>query len=120
MLRTITDPYVSSGINTLIEDEFENVRKLAVYNQDDALREYVLPKDSVVAIKEPYYKFNGQDDCVVRVDHPSDLHVLVGLESIVPSQFKESLNGKQPSTKQWKAAGDKKFLAKDYLATISW
>ncbi|KUI64225.1 N-lysine methyltransferase SMYD2-A [Cytospora mali] len=48
----------------------------------------ILPKDAVLAIKEPYYKSGTVDGCgLVRVDHPSDLILLKPGHGLIPSSW---------------------------------
>ncbi|KAK8034548.1 hypothetical protein PG993_009543 [Apiospora rasikravindrae] len=76
VLRTITEHYPGAGVVAIVEDETGDANKLAIYNQDEASTLSVLPEGSVVAVKEPYYQFNGDGDFMICVDHPSDIVLL--------------------------------------------
>jgi hypothetical protein len=120
--KTITDPYQSVEIVTLIEEENGNVAKLVLGFQDDgsSISGSSLPINSTVAIKEPYCKFNGEDDYVIRVDHPSDIAVLRGDDPAVSLIMQFVAEGKEVTPMQWKSAGDKAYLEKNYASAIEW
>jgi hypothetical protein len=77
-LTAKTIPYHSTEVVTIIEEENGNVAKLVIGFQDNSLSTFgsSLPINSTVTVKEPYCKFNGEGDHVIRVDHPSDIAVL--------------------------------------------
>ncbi len=77
VVRTIAPPYRGAGTVTVVEDEYGNADKLAIYNQSEASILSNLPEGCIVAVKEPYYQHNGDDsDYMICVDHPSDVIML--------------------------------------------
>lgn len=120
--KTITAPYQSTDVITLIEDENGNVARLVLGFQDDSLSISgpTLPINSTVAIKEPYCKFRGDGDYIVRVDHPSDIAILRGDDAAVKLIMQFVAEGKEVTAVQWKAAGDKAYLEKNYTSAIEW
>jgi hypothetical protein len=90
--KTITPPYQSTDVVTIIEGENGTVARLALGFQDDSLSISgpTLPINSTVAIKEPYCKFSGEGDYVIPVDHPSDIAVLRGDDPAVILKGKKS------------------------------
>lgn len=78
--KTITPPYQSTDVVTIIEEENGTVARLVLGFQDDSLSISgpTLPINSTVAIKEPYCKFSGEGDYIIRLDHPSDIANLRG------------------------------------------
>lgn len=120
--KTITHPYESSDVITIIEEENGNVARLVIGFQDDSLfiSVPILPINSTVAIKEPYCKFTGDGDYVIRVDHPSDIAVLRGDDPAVVLIMQFVAEGKEVTAMQWKDAGDKAYLEKNYSSAIEW
>ncbi|KAK8037995.1 hypothetical protein PG994_014762 [Apiospora phragmitis] len=114
VLRTITEHYPGAGIVAIVEDEMGDADKLAIYNQNEASTLSVLPEGSVVAIKEPYYQFNGDEDFMICVDHPSDIVMLDGRHSLVPECFrrKNERDGEEASS-VWVGKGDKSFIGRE-------
>lgn len=120
--KTITPPYESTESVTIIEEENGNVAKLVLGFQDESSdgRGSSLPINSTVAVKEPYCKFNGEGDYVIRVDHPSDIAVLRGDDPAVSLIMQFVSEGKEVTPMQWKVAGDKAYLEKNYASAIEW
>ncbi|ROT36165.1 TPR domain-containing protein [Sodiomyces alkalinus F11] len=113
VVRTITPPYQGAGTVAIVEDEFGNTEKLALYNQGDSSVLNAVPEGSVVLVKEPYYKFSGDHDFMVCVDHPSDAILLrqgPG-DEFIPESFRTG----EPLTSaaDWRDAGDQAFMARD-------
>jgi hypothetical protein len=120
--KTITPPYQSTEVVTIIEEENGNVAQLVLGFQDDSLSISgpILPVNSTVAIKEPYCKFTSKGDYVIRVDHPSDIAVLRGDDPAVVLIMQFVAEGKEVTAMQWKSAGDKAYLEKNYASAIEW
>ena len=102
--KTITPPYQSTDVVTIIEEENGTVARLALGFQDDSLSISgpTLPINSTVAIKEPYCKFSGEGDYVIRVDHPSDIAVLRGDGPAVILIMQFVTERKEVTATQWK------------------
>lgn len=122
--KTITHPYQLAELVTIIEEENGNVAKLVLGFQEDSPSTSTsgssLPINSTVAIKEPYCKFNGEGDYVIRVDHPSDIAVLRGGDPAVSLIMQFVAEGKEVTPMQWKSGGDKAYLEKNYASAIEW
>ncbi|OQO00886.1 hypothetical protein B0A48_13573 [Cryoendolithus antarcticus] len=74
-----------TAVQTGIEDEHDRVERLAVCNTDLGISpSQTLPRGSVLAIKEPYYKATSDGGVIVRVDHPSDFLILNEYDPIIP------------------------------------
>lgn len=117
--RTITPPYLSTEVITIIE-EGGNIAKLELCFQNPSSPDSDLPQNSTVAIKEPYYKYNGDGDYVIRVDHPSDIAVLRGDDPAVSMIMDVVSKTKTITPSEWKNAGDKAYLEKSYSSAIEW
>jgi hypothetical protein len=120
--KTITFPHQFAEVVTIIEDENGNVARLVIGFQDDSLSISgpILPINSTVAIKEPYCKFIGEGNYVIRVDHPSDIAVLRGDDPALVLIMQFVAEGKEVTPLQWKSAGDKAYLEKRYSSAIEW
>lgn len=69
-----------------VEDENGNVDRVALYNFPiNKSIDRILPKNTIVAIKEPYYTSIMDGGVLIRVDHPSDLIQLRSYSSFIPS-----------------------------------
>jgi hypothetical protein len=119
IVKAISPPYVSAGAVSLVEDQFGNVDKLAIYNQPDSSILSGVPEGCIIAVKEPYYKYNGSEsDYMICVDHPSDVMLLRFDDPIVPEPLQ--LGPLLKSGDEWKSAGDKAFIEKEYTTAIFW
>ncbi|OLN83404.1 putative protein lysine methyltransferase SET5 [Colletotrichum chlorophyti] len=118
-LRVIAPPYKGAGTITLVEDEHGDVDKLILYNQGNSTILQSVPEGSVVIIKEPYYKFSGDDDFMLCVDHPSDILLLrQGVDdSLIPEPFRQSQLSSVAS--DWSEAGDKAFISRDLPLAVA-
>jgi hypothetical protein len=118
-LRVISPPYVGAGAISLVEDQFNNTDKLAVYNHGDSSILSAVPEGCVVAVKEPYYKQTGEDsDYMICVDHPSDVILLRFTDPLLPESMR--LGPLLKSAEDWRSAGDKAFIERDYPTAAFW
>lgn len=102
-----------------MEDEHGNVDKLAIYNHSDTSILSNLPEECIVAVKEPYYRFNGdgKDDYMICVDHPGDVLLLRFNDPIIPRPLRRESHR---AAKEWKKSGDQAFLQKDLATALFW
>lgn len=121
ILRSITKHYPGAGTVAIVEDEAGDAEKLAIYNQSEASALSALPKGSVVAVKEPYYQFNGDGDFMICVDHPSDIVLLDDGHPLVPECFREASEGNSEETPAtWMGKGDKSFIGGSFPKAVRW
>ncbi|UJR24077.1 hypothetical protein I4U23_027045 [Adineta vaga] len=74
LLRTIIQPKKIVEIKTIVEDPEGNVEVFELYNQNpDRSHKDVIPNDSIIILKEPYYKISPGGGTALRCDHPTDL-----------------------------------------------
>jgi hypothetical protein len=118
IVKTIASPYPGAGIITIVEDETGYAERLAIYNQGMASILASVPCGCVLAIKEPYYKFNGDNDFMISVDHPSDVILLEAGDPMVPQAFQEAAIAR--SSSQWVSEGDAAFIARNLPEAIRW
>jgi len=118
--RTITPPYLTAQVITIIEEDGGGVAKLEICFQDPSLPDSDLPLNSTVAIKEPYFMCNGTGDYAIHVDHPSDIAILRGDDPAVSMIMEVVSKSKEITAPEWKRAGDKAYLEKNYFSAIEW
>ncbi|TPX16043.1 uncharacterized protein E0L32_000377 [Thyridium curvatum] len=119
IVRTIAPPYRGAGAVTVVEDEHGNVDKLAIYNLSETSLLSNPPEGCILAVKEPYYKLNGENDFMICVDHPSDVLLLRFSDPIIPEILRrgvEEAMAKPPD--EWKAAGDAAFIQRDFPTAV--
>ncbi|KAH7382969.1 hypothetical protein BKA64DRAFT_173875 [Cadophora sp. MPI-SDFR-AT-0126] len=118
--RTIVRPYHCSEVITIIEGDDGDVAKLVLGFEDSLYcgSQYSLPINSTVAIKEPYCKYNGEGDFVIRVDHPSDIAVLRGDDPTMSMIMQFASGSVEITPAQWRNAGDKAYLKKKYSSAV--
>ena len=87
LCRTIEDPFCATTLTTLVEDEageIENVSVQCFVHNYDIDTKVLLPRHSVLIIKEPHLKqspnANEINDFCIRVESPSDIIILTDLD----------------------------------------
>ncbi|KAL2199451.1 hypothetical protein P885DRAFT_31246 [Corynascus similis CBS 632.67] len=117
IVKAISAPYVGAGAVSIVEDEFGNADRLAIYNQADSSILSGAPEGCVVAVKEPFYKNNGApNDFMICVDHPSDVVLLRFTDPIIPEPLR--LGPLLKTAEEWKNAGDRAFIEKDFPTSV--
>ncbi|KAK4129149.1 hypothetical protein N657DRAFT_586828 [Parathielavia appendiculata] len=117
IVKAASQPFLGAGAVSIVEDEFGNADKLAIYNQADSSILSGVPEGCVVAVKEPYYKNNGADeDFMICVDHPSDVILLRFTDPIIPEPLR--LGPLLQTAEDWKNAADRAFLEKDFPTAV--
>ena len=74
----------------------------------------LLPKGTVMAIKEPFYQAYNNDACI-RVDHPSDIVFLDLGHAMYPKAWKTIEAGSQKTALDWKLEGNAALGRKEYV-----
>ncbi len=119
IVKAASPPFVGAGAVSIVEDEFGNAEKLAIYNQADSSILSGVPEGCVIAVKEPYYKNNGaEDDFMICVDHPSDVILLRFTDPIIPETLR--LGPLLQTAEDWKNAADRAFIEKDFPTAVFW
>ncbi|KAI0129664.1 TPR domain-containing protein [Xylariales sp. AK1849] len=121
ILKTVTLPYHGAGIVVVVEDETGAADKLAIYNQGEASLLSSPPLGSVVAIREPYYKFNGDSDFMLCVDHPSDIILVEPADPLFPLSFQQTIHMIAPETcLRCSTEGDNAFIVRNLPEAVRW
>ncbi|CAF4306412.1 unnamed protein product [Rotaria sp. Silwood2] len=113
LLRTIVHPKKIVEIKTVVEDPNGDVEVLELYNQNpNRSHKDIIPNNSIIILKEPYYKISAQRETSLRCDHPTDLIFLDTNNSMV-----QDLNWKTGTPKIHKilTAAEYKTLGNDYF-----
>lgn len=113
VVRTITPAYIGTGSVSVVEDEWGNTEKMAIYNQGDASVLAATPQGSILLIKEPYYKFASENDFMLCVDHPTDVMLLRPGpdDEFIPDAFRAP--EEHNDTASWRDAGDQAFVQRN-------
>lgn len=118
--KTITPPYLSTDMISIIEEEDGEVAKLEISFQDPLSPDSGLPENSTIAIKEPYLRYCGDGDYAIHVDHPSDIAVLRGDDPAVSMIMQVVAQNKAVMPSEWKNAGDEAYLEKNFSSAVEW
>jgi tetratricopeptide (TPR) repeat protein len=79
LVRVLERCFKMSGIMTVVDDPEGSVSIMSLYNylvSDRVNLDEILPVGTILAIKEPYYKYSNTNSCVIRCDSPSDIVIL--------------------------------------------
>ena len=92
-LRTISNAIQYNGITAVVEDEEHNYGILSLqHNYDSDSADGLLPKQSVILIKEPVYTSTYEGRRCVRVDHPADMTLLLDGDMRIPQGWRKTLH----------------------------
>ncbi|GLJ21778.1 hypothetical protein SUGI_0406500 [Cryptomeria japonica] len=82
-----------AGIMTILEDQFGDAVRLAIYNtSSNQSPSSLYPKGSKVAIKQPYFKQGSQDGVfMLRVDNPQNVEILASFPGNEDTSLAKSL-----------------------------
>ena len=90
LLRSITPPYRMTGIMALMEDKNDDAILLQLYQQEaEETRptHEIVTIDTILLVKEPFFKRMGDGEYGVRVDHLSDVVHLEGDDIRIPEEW---------------------------------
>ena len=107
------------AVQNAIEDVNGDVDRLALYNCDPNLKpQQLLPKGTVFAIKEPFYKGTADGGYSIRIDHPSDLVQFQPTDASIPSSLAPRIVSLDTSATDWKKDGNAAYVKKEYLTAL--
>lgn len=109
LLRVITPPSRMTGVMVLGEDVNEEAVLLQLYNQEEEIVRKItdfVDVNTILLVKEPYYKLTASGDYGLRVDHLSDVVRLNMNDAMVPAKWMPRLYDIQDSAEALKAQGD--------------
>jgi hypothetical protein len=121
LLRTIAEPYVYSASITIVEDANCGVARLTVCNLDDSSSDPVIPRGSLLCVKQPCWSQSVNGGYHIRVVHPSDLMILDANSELLPPSWKHlKVIGDKKAVMHWKQEGDRMFLKKKFRKALDW
>lgn len=117
IVRTITEPNFNRYLCAGIEDVKGNVTMVLLHNTDPSLKkEDILPKDLVLAIKEPYFEMLTNGMYGIVIENISDLIELDVDSSLMPSEWRrDALAPYSSDPSQLKIAGNIALSRKDFI-----
>ena len=93
----------------IVEDEAGSVVPFATYRQEaETVRsaENILSKESVIIVKEPYFKLGTNGQYVIRVDQPTDIVWLSDNDPRMPAKWRVLRAGMTNAAEHWKKKGN--------------
>jgi hypothetical protein len=120
MLRSIAPPLRMTAVTTAMEDENGDATLLMLYQQDhewNRAANDIIPWNTPVIVKEPYYKITADGGYALRVDHLSDCYYLDKNDPRVPEAWRPPLIEKQ-SAYDLKLKGNAAFKKGEYWDAI--
>lgn len=121
LLRAVTTAIRMASIQTVMEDEKNEVVKVSLYQQDEEVDRTavdILPVNTVLIIKEPYLNILGDADYALRVDHVSDLIWFSENDEKVPLEWRSGTYDQEKSADNWKQEGNDAMNAKNYHGAV--
>lgn len=116
IIRTIGQPVRIIAVVNAVEDEMGDVDRFAMYKTKTTLRPVdILPKNIVIAVKEPFFKGTADGGFVIRIDHPSDAVFLEEDHAMYPDKWKVSRQDLRSSSIAWKLEGNAALKRQDYV-----
>lgn len=114
IVKTFCEPKRMASIMNAVEDQNGDVERVALYHVpiNKSMDKY-LPKNAVVAVKEPYYTSTMDGGVLIRIDHPSDLIQLGSDNSLIPSSLVSPPPTSLSST-ELKEMGNAAFKRRDW------
>ncbi len=113
------DADLFEALISLAEDEAGNAVTFSLYQQEaENIRSAVetLKKDSVILLKEPYFKSVGDGGYGLRVDHPTDIVWLSSDDPNVPQAWRACKDDK--TADEWKQQGNTMVKTGDFRESI--
>lgn len=88
-VKTFAEPARIEAIVNAVEDAAGNVDRLALFHMSQRVSpEEVLPRGTVLAIKEPWFRRAQDGGVVIRVDHPSNAMIVDTTNPLVPAAWR--------------------------------
>jgi tetratricopeptide (TPR) repeat protein len=85
LCQTIEDPFYLTSLTTLVQDENDEIENVCLYNFSHDYNieaKLLLPKHSILIIKEPYLisSMNNMDEFYIRIESPTDIMILTDMD----------------------------------------
>ncbi|CAD0022782.1 unnamed protein product [Aureobasidium pullulans] len=116
LLRTITASSMHSSMQTAyaVEDERGDIELLTIH--DFAVTTHpskAIQNGTFFVVKEPFYRSVLDEDCVLCVDHPSDIVFLDADSPILPDAWRSEVIDR--SSVEWKQAGNHALQGRQFI-----
>lgn len=122
LLRSITPPYRMTAIMAVMEDENDHVVLLQLYQQEDESHRSatdIVNVNTVLLIKEPYFKVMGDGEYGLRVDHLSDVIQIKRDDARIPKAWQPQLIETQLSAESLKSKGNRSMGKEKYWDAVT-
>ena len=121
LLRTITASSMHSSMQTAyaVEDERGDIELLTIH--DFAVTTHpskAIQNGTFFVVKEPFYRSVLDEDCVLCVDHPSDIVFLDADSPILPDAWRSEVIDR--SSVEWKQAGNHALQDQQFVEAERW
>lgn len=91
VVRAFCDAVRVECFANAVEDVNGEVERVAVFNVSiNVSPQSLLPKGAILAIKEPFYRRASDGGVVIRIDHPSNLEMLIPSDPLVPDAWRKA------------------------------
>ncbi|KAH7407333.1 hypothetical protein BKA64DRAFT_705742 [Cadophora sp. MPI-SDFR-AT-0126] len=123
LLRLFVSPVRLTGIISLAEDEAGDAVTFSLYQQegeDVRPAAEILKKDSILLLKEPYFKCVGDGGYGLRVDHPTDIVWLSHNDPLVPSAWRATQIESAKNALEWKQKGNDEVKEGNFREAIEY
>ena len=122
LLRSITPPSRMTAIMAVMEDEDDDAILLQLFQQEDERNRAatdIVKVGTILLVKEPYFKFMGDGEYGLRVDHLSDVVHLTSGDALIPKAWQPRRNKIELSAESLKARGNISMGKKKYWDAIT-
>ncbi|KAF1959181.1 hypothetical protein CC80DRAFT_467564 [Byssothecium circinans] len=122
LLRAITPPSRMTGVMVLVEDERADVIMLQLYQQEEEkVREAadVVNVNTILLVKEPYFKVMASGEYGLRVDHLSDVIYVGRDDPRIPKAWRSSLLTADRSAESLRLKGNSAVGKGNYWQAIT-
>lgn len=109
LLRLICPPSRMQAVISIAEDEAGDAVIFSLYQQEPEVvrpADEILRENSVIIVKEPYFKVVGGGGYGIRVDHPTDVVWLADDDESIPQQWRSKAVTKAKSAEQCATEGN--------------
>ncbi|KIA75674.1 hypothetical protein HK57_00535 [Aspergillus ustus] len=120
LLRAVTPTDRMTAVMAVVEDERGDVLMLQLYNQEKEFStDGRLVEGTGILVKEPYLKIMADENYGIRVDHLSDVKVLLSSDPLVPLSW-QGRREMDATANDYKTKGNDHFNKAEYYLAIDW
>ncbi len=109
-----------TSIQNAIENKFDNIKRLAIYNLlSTTATNIIFPLDTVVTIKKPYYKRIADSGLFIQIDHLTDFIPFKPDNNIISSNLTARTTKISLSAFRLKEDGNATFKKNDFQMAVN-